>query len=77
MFSTTHPEHFEQMARENRQRMIMADIVHILQDLDGMAFDYEIYARLYEVWADYEADVWNALGRLVDDRWIYIVRKRK
>lgn len=77
MFSTTHPEHFAQIAAKNRQRMIMADIVEILLELDGIALDYEIYMRLYDRWADYEFDVWEAFGWLQQERWIYIVRKRE
>lgn len=77
MFSTTHPEHFNQMAQYNRQQLIMADIVDILNELDGMAFDYEIYSKLHDKWAEYETDCFIALGRLVSERWAYIVRKRE
>ena len=77
MFATTHPEHFDQIAAKNRQALIMMDIVEILIELDGIALDYEIQLRLYDRWAEYEADVWTAFGRLQQDRWIYIVRKRE
>lgn len=52
-------------------RALKAKIIKRLKDLDGMAFDYELYS-------DYSVEeVDDAIEELIQDGWIYRVRRQR